>query len=71
MPPRSKSKRAGTGRAGTYKYELKTLFEHEKLILREAMERFEGNVANCAKAMGIAKSTMYEKLYTHGLRRRV
>ena len=71
MPATSKgARRRSARRGGNFRYELKTLADHEKAIIREAMERLDGNVADCARALGVAKSTMYEKLYTYGLRKR-
>ena len=57
-------------RARSYEYQLLTIEEHQRNIIREAMQRFDGKVADAARALGISKSTLYEKLYTYGLRRR-
>ena len=63
-------KRARIRRTISYKYDLMSLAEHEKNIIREALDRCGGNVGDCARSLGIAKSTMYEKLYGYGIRRR-
>jgi len=63
-------KRARVRKTISYKYDLMPLEDHEKNIIREALDRCEGNVGDCAKSLGIAKSTMYEKLYGYGIRRR-
>ncbi len=40
----------------------RTLAEHEKQIIIETLKRFEGSRKKTAKALGIAKSTLHEKL---------
>jgi len=54
----------------SYDYQLLTLEEHQRNIIREAMSRFDGKVADAARALGVSKSTLYEKLYGFGLRKR-
>ena len=71
MPQRAKTRRRPSSRrTNSYSYDLKPLADHEKAIIREAMDRLEENDASCARELGIAKSTMYEKLYHYGLRKR-
>ncbi|MFH1811963.1 MAG: helix-turn-helix domain-containing protein [Pseudomonadota bacterium] len=71
MSSSTKSSRRRSSRKSTsYRYDLRTLAEHEKAIIREALDRLDGSVSDCARALGLAKSTMYEKLYGYGLRRR-
>ncbi|MBN2361657.1 MAG: hypothetical protein JXR83_19545 [Deltaproteobacteria bacterium] len=63
-------KRGRVRKSVSYKYDLLSLADHEKNIIRETLDRFQGNVGDCARSLGIAKSTMYEKLYGYGIRRR-
>lgn len=67
----TRTKRTKKRERPSYRYDLMSLRDHEKNIVRETMDRFDGNVAECARALGLAKSTMYEKLYYHGLKKRV
>lgn len=64
------ARRRPSRKSSSYRYDLKTLADHEKAIIREAMDRLDGNVADCARVLGLAKSTLYEKLYSFGLKRR-
>ena len=43
-----------------------SLEEVEGLLVRKAMERFEGNVSQAAKALGISRSALYRRLEKHG-----
>lgn len=71
MSTSTRGSRRKTGRkSNSYRYDLRPLLDHEKAIIREAMDRLDGNVADAARALGLAKSTLYEKLYAFGLRRR-
>lgn len=71
MTASTRSARRRSGRkSNSYRYDLKSLADHEKAIIREAMDRLDGNVADAARVLGLAKSTLYEKLYSLGLRRR-
>ncbi len=47
------------------------LHKHQvQSAIREAMKRFDGKVADAALALGISKATLYENLYSYGLRKR-
>jgi DNA-binding NtrC family response regulator len=45
-----------------------TLEQLEKAAISEALQRFEGNRTRAAKALGIAPSTLYEKIRRYGLK---
>ena len=41
------------------------LLEVEGLLVRRAMERFEGNVSRAARALGLSRSALYRRLERH------
>ncbi len=43
-----------------------SLEEVEGLLVRKAMDRFEGNVSQAAKALGLSRSALYRRLDKHG-----
>ena len=43
------------------------LDEVEKLLIRKALDRHEGNVSHAAKALGLSRSALYRRLQQHGL----
>ena len=43
------------------------LEEVERLLIRKALDRHEGNVSNAAKALGLSRSALYRRLQHHGL----
>ena len=45
-----------------------TLEEMERAAVEQALERFDGNRTRAAKALGIAASTLYEKIKRYGLK---
>jgi transcriptional regulator with PAS, ATPase and Fis domain len=45
-----------------------SLAEAEKYILVQAMDKFDGNVNQVAKRLGLGKSALYDKLNRYGLR---
>ncbi|SMB91652.1 PAS domain S-box-containing protein [Thermanaeromonas toyohensis ToBE] len=47
-----------------------TLAELERQEIRRLLEYYGGNITKVAKALGIARSTLYRKLYKYGLRTR-
>ena len=58
--------RAGaTAAAG--RFEDLTLEEAERLLIQKALARFDGNVSQAAKALGLSRSALYRRLSTHGL----
>jgi DNA-binding NtrC family response regulator len=44
-----------------------TLEEAERLLIQKALARFDGNVSQAAKALGLSRSALYRRLSTHGL----
>ena len=44
-----------------------TLEQLEKAAIEQALQQFDGNRTKAAKALGIAASTLYEKLKRYGL----
>ncbi len=43
-----------------------SLEEVEGLLVRKAMERYDGNVSHAARALGISRSALYRRLEKHG-----
>ncbi len=43
------------------------LEEVERVLIRKALERHEGNVSQAAKALGLSRSALYRRLQHHGL----
>jgi transcriptional regulator of acetoin/glycerol metabolism len=41
------------------------LLEVEGMLVRQAMERFHGNVSRAAKALGLSRSALYRRLERH------
>lgn len=46
---------------------LMTMDAAEESLLRTALERFDGNVVNSAKALGLSRSALYRRLEKYGL----
>jgi len=44
-----------------------TLEEVERLLIRKALQRHDGNVSQAAKALGLSRSALYRRLQQHGL----
>jgi len=44
-----------------------TLSEQEALIIRDSIQRNGGNLAKAARELGVARSTLYNKLKTYGI----
>jgi DNA-binding NtrC family response regulator len=55
----------GTG--GPARLEDLPLEEVERLLIRKALERHDGNVSQAAKALGLSRSALYRRLQHHGL----
>ncbi len=55
------------GSAGPARLEDLPLEEVERLLIRKALERHEGNVSQAAKALGLSRSALYRRLQHHGL----
>ncbi|MEJ7812867.1 MAG: sigma-54 dependent transcriptional regulator [Gemmatimonadaceae bacterium] len=60
--------RAGTTAAGGVpRMEEMTLEEVERLLIQKALSRYEGNVSQAARALGLSRSALYRRLSSHGL----
>jgi DNA-binding NtrC family response regulator len=44
-----------------------TLEEVEKLLIQKALGRYDGNVSQAAKALGLSRSALYRRISTYGL----
>ena len=44
-----------------------TLEEVERLLIQKALGRFEGNVSQAAKALGLSRSALYRRIASYGL----
>ncbi|HEU4585902.1 MAG TPA: sigma-54 dependent transcriptional regulator [Gemmatimonadaceae bacterium] len=49
------------------RFEELTLEEAERLLIQKALTRFDGNVSQAAKALGLSRSALYRRLSSHGL----
>ncbi len=49
------------------RYEELTLEEAERVLIQKALTRYDGNVSQAAKALGLSRSALYRRLSTHGL----
>ena len=52
---------------GASRYEELTLEEAERVLIQKALTRYDGNVSQAAKALGLSRSALYRRLSTHGL----
>ncbi|HEY9425746.1 MAG TPA: sigma-54 dependent transcriptional regulator, partial [Gemmatimonadaceae bacterium] len=60
--------RAGTATSNAAsRFEELTLEEAERLLIQKALTRFDGNVSQAAKALGLSRSALYRRLSSHGL----
>ena len=55
------------GRASPGFTEVMKLDEAERMIIQNALERFDGNVAEAAGALGLSRSAMYRRLEKLGI----
>jgi transcriptional regulator of acetoin/glycerol metabolism len=53
--------------SGPARLEDLPLEEVERVLIRKALERHEGNVSQAAKALGLSRSALYRRLQHHGL----
>lgn len=56
-----------SGTAGGTRIEELTLEEVEKTLIQKALARFDGNVSQAAKALGLSRSALYRRIATYGL----
>jgi DNA-binding NtrC family response regulator len=52
---------------GAQRIEEMSLEDVEKLLVRKALERAQGNVSRAAQALGLSRSALYRRLEKHGL----
>ncbi len=55
------------GREGTPRLEDLSLEEVECLLLKKALDRFQGNISLAAKALGLSRSAVYRRIQRFGL----
>jgi len=44
-----------------------TLEDAERLLIRKALARFDGNVSRAAESLGVSRSALYRRLQYYGL----
>ncbi len=54
-------------REGAGRLDDMTLDDAERLLIRKAMERFDGNVTEAARALGLSRSALYRRIEKFGL----
>ncbi len=59
------------GREGGGRLEDMSLEDVECFLIKKAMTRFDGNVSQAAKALGLSRSALYRRLQRYGLKLRV
>jgi DNA-binding NtrC family response regulator len=55
------------GREAAVAIDELSLEEVERLLIRKALARFDGNVSRAAAALGLSRSALYRRLEKHGL----
>jgi DNA-binding NtrC family response regulator len=58
---------AASGAGNAARLEELTLEEVEKLMIQKALSRYDGNVSQAAKALGLSRSALYRRLESHEL----
>ena len=58
--------KSGAG-GGPSRIEELTLEEVEKTLIQKALSRYDGNVSQAAKALGLSRSALYRRIATYGL----
>ncbi|HEX9109095.1 MAG TPA: sigma-54 dependent transcriptional regulator [Longimicrobiales bacterium] len=53
--------------AGESQLDQLTLEEAEAILIRKALQRYQGNVSRAAEALGLSRSALYRRLQAHGL----
>ncbi|HZT33758.1 MAG TPA: sigma-54 dependent transcriptional regulator [Bryobacteraceae bacterium] len=56
-----------TGRDGSPRLDEMSLEEVECLLIKKALQRFNGNVSHAASALGLSRSALYRRLQRYGL----
>ena len=47
--------------------EQMTLEDVERVLIQKALARFDGNVSQAAKQLGVSRSALYRRIKSHGL----
>ena len=55
------------GASTAQRLEELTLNEAERTLIQKALARYDGNVSNAAKALGLSRSALYRRMSVHGL----
>ena len=55
------------GHQASQRLEDLSLEEVERLLIRKALGRYDGNVSRAAKALGLSRSSLYRRIVRHGL----
>ena len=53
---------------GAARFEQLTLDEAERYLIQRALDRYDGNVSDAARALGLSRSAFYRRLAHHGLK---
>jgi transcriptional regulator of acetoin/glycerol metabolism len=56
-----------TGQAAAGRLEDMSLEDVECFLIKKAMTRYDGNVSQAAKALGLSRSALYRRLQRYGL----
>jgi transcriptional regulator of acetoin/glycerol metabolism len=56
-----------TGQTSPSRLEDMSLEEVECFLIKKAMTRYDGNVSQAAKALGLSRSALYRRLQRYGL----
>jgi transcriptional regulator of acetoin/glycerol metabolism len=67
LPPEVFARRAEASEPPPAPEEPRNLGSLERMFLSETMQKFHGNAAGAAKALGISRSTLYRKLKKYGI----
>jgi DNA-binding NtrC family response regulator len=57
----------GPGREAEKRLEEMSLDEVERLLIRKALARYQGNVSRAAQALGLSRSALYRRLERYGI----
>jgi transcriptional regulator of acetoin/glycerol metabolism len=55
------------GRESSMRIEDMSLEDVECFLIKKAMSRYDGNVSQAAKALGLSRSALYRRLQRYGL----
>ena len=55
------------GRESSSRLEEMSLEEVEAFLIRKALSRYDGNVSQAAKTLGLSRSALYRRLQRYGI----